>query len=246
MDQNLIVISQSEEIRKAFLDSYSLLGYEVKVTEDILEVIRELNYLEPDQVILDVDGLARKWKILAAGLRGAQKKITLILLVSSMNLEQANEALMLGVSGIIVKPFLREFHLKRVYNIIHRKLRAEGKRIYPRFYAGTVFDGALTVRSPTTGQLHVFELINVSEIGVAVRTRDLAVAPELQRGAMLEDALLRIDNQEFLVSAQVAFRQQGLLGIGFQRIKKGKANFLRFIQKLSLKAFGISGIKGKW
>jgi hypothetical protein len=45
---------------------------------------------------------------------------------------------------------------------------------------------------------------------------------------------------------QVVFRQQGLIGVGFRRIKKGRANFLRFIQKLSLKAFGISGIKGKW
>jgi DNA-binding response OmpR family regulator len=246
VDQNLIVISNSEEIRKAFLDSYSLLGYEVRVFEDILEVIRDLNFLEPDHVVMDIDALARKWKVVAAGLRGAQKKITIILLVSAMSLEQANEALLLGVSGIIIKPFLREFHLKRVYDIIHRKLRATGKRIYPRYYTGTVFEGALTARNPETEQLHVFELVNVSEIGAAVRTRDLTATPELQPGYMLEDAVLRIDTQEFQVSAQVVFRQQGLIGIGFRRIKKGKANFLRILQKLSLKAFGISGIKGKW
>jgi hypothetical protein len=97
-----------------------------------------------------------------------------------------------------------------------------------------------------SGQLHVFELVNVCEIGAAVRTRDLMAFPEMQPGFALEDAMLRIDNQEFTVQAQVVFRQQGLIGIGFQRIKKGKGNFLRFIQKLSLKAFGISGIKGKW
>jgi hypothetical protein len=79
-----------------------------------------------------------------------------------------------------------------------------------------------------------------------VRTRDLAAFPELQPGYVLEDGVLRIDNQEFQMRCQVVFRQQGLIGVGFRRIKKGKANFLRFIQKLSLKAFGISGIKGKW
>jgi len=246
VDQNLIVISKSEEIRKSFLDSYSLLGYEVKVFEDILEVIRDLNFLEPDHVVMDIDELARKWKVVASGLRMAQKKITIILLVSAMSLEEANEALMLGVSGIIIKPFLREFHLKRVYDIIHRKLRAEGKRIYPRFYAGAVFDGALVTRNPATEQLQVFELVNVSEIGVAVRTRDPGASPELQPGYVLEDALLRIDNQEFQVSAKVAFRQQGLIGVGFLKIRRGKANYMRFIQKLSLKAFSISGIKGKW
>ena len=36
------------------------------------------------------------------------------------------------------------------------------------------------------------------------------------------------------------------LGVYFQRIKKKEANFQRFLQRLSLKAFGISGIKGKW
>jgi len=197
-------------------------------------------------VISKSEESARKWKVGASGLRGAQRKITLILRVSAMSLEQANEALLLGVSGIIIKPFLREFHLKRVYDIIHRKLKAEGKRIYPRFYAGTLFEGALVARNPLTQQLHVFELINVCEIGAAVRTRDLGAFPELQTGFVLEDAVLRIDNQEFQVLAQVVFRQQGLVGVGFRRIKKGRANFQRFIQKLSLKAFGISGIKGKW
>jgi DNA-binding response OmpR family regulator len=246
VDQNLIVISKSEEIRRSFLDSYTLLGYEVRVFEDVFEVIRDLNYLDPDHVVMDIDELARVWKVVAAGLRLAQKKITIILLVSAMSLEQANEALLLGVSGIIIKPFLREFHLKRVYDIIHRKLRAEGKRIYPRFYAGTVFNGALVARHPATGQLHVFELVNISEIGAALRTRDMTAFAELQPGFVMEEALLRIDNQEFLLQAQVVFRQQGLIGIGFLRIKRGKANFLRLIQKLSLKAFGISGIKGKW
>ena len=158
MDQNLIVISKSEEIRNSFLDSYTLLGYEVKVFDDILEVIRDLNFLEPDHVVMDIDELARKWKVVASGLKLAQKKITIILLVSGMSLEQANEALLLGVSGIIIKPFLREFHLKRVYDIIHRKLRAEGKRIYPRYYAGILFEGALIARNPLNDQLHVFEL----------------------------------------------------------------------------------------
>jgi DNA-binding response OmpR family regulator len=246
VDQNLIVISKAEEIRSSFLDSYTLLGYEVKVFDDILEVIRDLNFLEPDHVVMDIDELARKWKVVASGLKLAQKKITIILLVSAMSLEQANEALLLGVSGIIIKPFLREFHLKRVYDIIHRKLRAEGKRIYPRFYAGNLFEGALIARNPLNEQLHVFELINVCEIGAAVRTRDLAAFPELQPGYVLEDGVLRIDNQEFQMRCQVVFRQQGLIGVGFRRIKKGKANFLRFIQKLSLKAFDISGIKGKW
>jgi DNA-binding response OmpR family regulator len=246
VDQNLIVISKSPEIRESFRESYTLLGYEVSISEDIFEVIRDLNLLEPDHVVMDIDELARKWKVVAAGLRLAQKKITIILLVSAMNLEEANEALLLGVSGVIVKPFLREFHLKRVYDIIHRKLRAEGKRIYPRFYAGSVFEGSLIVRSEAASELHVFELVNVSEIGVAVRTRDLAAAPELVPGYVADHAVLRLDNQEFQVCGQVVFRKQGLIGIGFQRIRKGKANFLRFIQKLSLRAFGISGIKGKW
>ena len=246
MDQNLIVISKSPEIRESFLASYALLGYEVSVSEDVFEVIRDLNLLEPDHVVMDIDELARIWKVVAAGLHLAQRKITIILLASAMNLEEANEALLLGVSGIIIKPFMREFHLKRVYDIIHRKQRAEGKRTYPRFYTGPVFEGSLIVRNEAINRLNVFELVNVSEIGAAVRTRELEAAPELVPGYVIASAILRLNNEDFQVCAQVVFRQQGLLGIGFQKIRKGKANFTRFIQKLSLKAFGISGIMGKW
>ena len=246
MDQNLIVISKSAEIRQSFTDSYSLLGYEVSVFEDIFEVIRDLNSLDPDHVIMDIDELARKWKIVASGLQLAQKKITIILIASTMTLDEANEALILGVSGVIIKPFLREFHLKRVYDIFHRKLRAEGKRIYPRFYSGVAFDGSLIVQSEKTDKIHSFELVNVSEIGAAVRSRDLEIAPELAPDYTTEHALLRIDNEEFPVTVQVVFRKQGLIGVNFRSIRRGRSNFMRFLQKLSLRAFGISGIKGKW
>ena len=242
----MVVISKAEEIRKSFLESYSLLGYEVSVSEDILELIRDLNILEPDYVIMDIDQLARRWKIAASGLRLAQKKIMIILIAETVTLDQANEALMLGVSGIIVKPFLPEFHLKRVYDIIHRKLPNEGERVYPRFYTGSVFTGALTVPVPGTNKTHTFELVNVSQIGAAIRSKTPGIAPELQAEVVIEEAVLSLDNEQFPVDLQVIFRRQGLLGVYFQRIKKGEANFQRFIQRLSLKAFGISGIKGRW
>ena len=246
MDQNLVVISKSEEIRKNFLESYSLLGYEVTVSEDILELIGDLNILEPDYVIIDIDQLARKWKIAASGLRLAQKKITVILIAETVTLEEANEALLLGVSGIIIKPFLPEFHLKRVYDIIHRKIPTEGTRVYPRFYTGSVFQGALAVPVAGASEAHTFELVNVSQIGAAVRSKIPDIAPELQPDAVIEDASLSLDNEKFPVTVQVMYRKQGLLGVYFQRIKKGESNFHRFIQRLSLKAFGVSGIKGRW
>jgi CheY-like chemotaxis protein len=246
VDQNLVVISKSAEIRKSFLESYSLLGYEVNVSEDVIELIKDLNILDPNYVIMDIDDLARMWKIVASGLRLAHKNITIILLAGAITLEQANEALVLGVSGIIIKPFLPEFHLKRVYDIIHRKLRAEGKRVYPRFYTGEVFDGALTIPIEATNKIHTFDLVNVSEIGAAIRSKDPGIAPELEPNVAIDDAVLRIDNEEFPMSLQVIFRKQGLIGVNFQRIKKGESNFTRFIQRLSLKAFGISGIKGRW
>ena len=246
MDQNLVVISKSEEIRKSFLESYSLLGYEVRVSDDILELIRDLNILEPDYVIIDIDQLARVWKIAAAGLRLAQKRIMIILIAESITLEEANEALLLGVSGIIVKPFLPEFHLKRVFDIIHRKLQTDGMRVYPRFYTGSVFEGALTVPVTGTSKIHTFELVNLSQIGAAIRSKIPDIAPELQPEVVIEDAILSLDKEQFPVAVQVMFRNQGLIGVYFQRIKRGESNFQRFIQRLSLKAFGISGIKGRW
>jgi len=246
VDQNLVVISKSEQIRKSFAESYSLLGFEVSVSEDILELIRDLNVLEPDYVIMDIDELARRWKIAASGLRLAQRKIMVILIAEMVTLEEANEALLLGVSGIIIKPFLPEFHLKRVYDIIHRKLATEGERVYPRFYTGSVFQGDITVPVPGSNRTHTFELVNVSLIGAAIRSKIPSIAPELQADTVIEDAVLSLDNERFPVDIRVIYRKQGLLGVYFQRIRKGESNFQRFLQRLSLKAFGISGIKGRW
>jgi DNA-binding response OmpR family regulator len=246
VEQNLIVISKSAEIRKSFVDSYSLLGYELSAFEDIYEPVRDLNLIDPDHVILDIDGLDRKWKILTAGLRLAQKKITVILLASTVTLEEANEALILGVSGIIIKPFLPEFHLKRVYDIIHRRLRMQGKRIYPRFYAGEAFEGELSLFSETENRSCSFDLVNISEIGAAMRAREPAEAPELKPGYVIEEATLRINRDEFPICAEVVFRSRGLVGVKFRSIKKNESSFTRFIQILSLKAFGISGLRGKW
>ena len=187
MEQNLIIVSRSEDIRRSFLESYSLLGYEVTAAQDIVEVIRELNNLDPDHVIMDIEGLPRQWKVVAAGLKLAQKDISVVLLAATMTAEQANEAAFLGVAGVIIKPFQPEFHLKRVYDLIRGG--GGGKRVYPRFYAGSVFEGSLEYHSETTNKLHLFELVNVSEAGAAVRTRDLAAAPELQPSAPIAAAL---------------------------------------------------------
>ena len=246
MEQNLVVISRSEEIRSSFAEAYTLLGFEVSAYEDIQEPIRELNALDPDYVVIDTDGLARQWKVVTAGLQLAQKKITVILIASAMTLEEANEALILGVSGIIIKPFLPEFHLKRVYDIIHRKLRAPGKRVHPRYYAGPVFTGSLAVRSEAAGKIYTFEVVNVSEIGAAVRSRYTDSAPELKAGEALPEAVLQLDGQEFRISGRVVFRKGGLIGLVFESIATGESNFRRFVQRLALKAFGISGITGRW
>jgi DNA-binding response OmpR family regulator len=246
VSRNLIVISRSAEIRESFNESYALLGYEVSVFEDIIGVIKDLNILDPDHVIMDIDSLPRKWKVVASGLKLAQKKITIILIASSMTFEEANEALILGVSGIIIKPFFPEVHLKRAYDIIHRKLRAKGKRAYPRFYAGSEFKGEFFMHTGTAGTGYIFEVVNLSEVGAAVRSKDPQIAPELQPNYVIHEALLQIDGQEFRVSVRVAFRRGGLIGFRLNEIDEGKANFVRLIQKLSLKAFGASGIQGRW
>jgi len=244
--ENLLVIAKSESLRRCFAASYPLLGYEVWAFDDIFEPIRELNNLDPDHVVMDVDELARKWKVLAGGLKLAAKPITLILFASSMTLEQANEALYLGASGIIIKPFLPEFHLKRVYDIIHRKLRMAGKRIEPRFYTGEEFDGCLLFYEPKSSQSCQFNLINVSLSGASFWLRSPEQLPAIQPGYAMDEAVLKIGAQEYPISFRVAFRKQAMVGILFDQIKAEKPNFVRFLQRLSLKAFGISGLKGRW
>ena len=97
-----------------------------------------------------------------------------------------------------------------------------------------------------TTQVHTFELVNLSEVGAAVRCRDPEMAPALQPGFPLEAAVLRIEEEEFPLSAKVVFRKGGLIGLVFRSIEAREANFRRILHRLALRAFGISGIEGKW
>jgi hypothetical protein len=62
----------------------------------------------------------------------------------------------------------------------------------------------------------------------------------------MDNAVLRIGDQQYPISFRVVFRDRGTVGVIFEQIKEEKPNFLRFVQRLSLKAFGIAGIKGRW
>ena len=78
-------------------------------------------------------------------------------------------------------------------------------------------------------KVHTFELVNLSEIGAAIRSKVPDIAPELQTDVVIEDATLRLDNEQFPVEVRVMFRNQGLIGVYFQRIKKGESKPTGFL-----------------
>ena len=246
MKQNLIVVSNMKPICETLSQKFPLLGYEVFSFKDVSEPIRELNSLDPDLVIIDVDDDRRKWKIFASGLKLAKKKITIVLLASSMTPDEANEASILGVSGIIIKPFLPEVHLKRIFEIVHRKYKMMGKRIYPRFYAGLSFEGELQFQDLEKGEIYSCPLVNISEMGAAISINHPDEASELVKGYSIPNATLTLDNQKINISFEIVFRKGDLIGILFKDMGEGKSNFIRFIQTMSLKVFGKPEIKGKW
>ncbi len=245
-EQNLIVISKKDLIRKNFAEKFPILGYEVFTFDDIYEPIKSLNSLNPDLVIIDIGEEKRKWKIFVSGIKLAKKKIDIILLTDEMTLDEANEALILGASGIIVKPFFPEVHLKRIFEIVHRKSKRNAKRIYPRFYAGSAFQGELIFENLKKNKRYSFPLVNICEVGTSIRLDDPANASELIPKYSVQDACLKLDNQEIHISFRIVFRTKDLIGIGFTNIGEEKSNFIRFIQILNLKVFGKSGIRGKW
>ncbi|MBA7706860.1 hypothetical protein ES703_115718 [subsurface metagenome] len=131
---NVIVISKLNLFRLSLLKKFKTLGFNVSTFSGIREPIQRLNRLNPDVVIFDEDDAGQGWKTCISGLKRARKKIIFILVVKDISINQANEAVALGVSGIILKPFDPEKDIKKILATINKKYSISPKRSSPRFF----------------------------------------------------------------------------------------------------------------
>lgn len=246
MKLNVIVISNIHIIRLNLLKKFKTLGFNVSTFSDIREPLQLVNRLNPDVVVLDEDGAEREWKIFISGLKIAKKKIIFILITSKISINRANEAVSLGVSGIILKPFYPEKHLQKILDIINRNYSIFTKRASPRFFLDPADQPEISYFSEKEDEQYKLLIVNISENGAAIRSLLYQDLEELQPGFRAIDATMTLRSITVNLSFRVVSRENDLIGITFEEITKGQTEFLNYIEDIYTTVFGTKKEKGRW
>lgn len=230
MRPHVVVISKLHLVRRQLSESLTPLGYTVYDFSDIMEPLRVLDTLEPKAIIIDGDGLEDRWKILFRALRTAGVNLAMVLLKSIISVPDAKEAVQLGAATVIVKPFTPADHVPRITTIIDRSLNIQEKRKARRFYPDSSTVAEVRYYYGEQKRLRILSVENVSEHGATLLVRSPHDEPELQAGAHIASATLRLQDRDIPITFRVVFRDLNKVGILFEPSPKGRSQLNRVLQ----------------
>ncbi len=246
MRMNLVIIARLHIIRQGIMQKLKPLGYTIYTFEDVQDFLPRFNNINPDVIIMDGDGEGNKWKFLLLGLKKSKKKIFFILMANKMSIDAANEAITLGVSGIILKPFNPKQHIRKISEIILTRKSIQLKREYPRIYLPTDEKPTLKYFDPQKQDIISFTIINISTRGAMLRLLYPEYNSIFQSGYRVPEAKLNTGSLESSISFMVVHNQGEYIGILFEEIHTNKPQLYKYIELQYTNIFGTPRIKGKW
>jgi DNA-binding NarL/FixJ family response regulator len=244
MALNAIVFGKTLIVRQPVAQSLAALDFHVVESNEMSEVMTRLDSSAPSLIVMDADGMAREWRMLAAGLAARSDRPSFVLLTSRFSFDDAHQAMELRVAGVIVKPFRREEHTPRLLDLALRHKNLKARRSFPRF---SVPEGtAAVLKAGDPGREESLAVQNFAEGGmkVSVETNDSvsAFAP----GAFVPMALFSIGPVQVEIALDVVHRHDGTVGVKIARFFDNPHKFLRVLEERQTRALGGKGRKRKW
>ncbi len=246
MEINLVVVAKLHIIRQSLMQRLKPLGYNVHTFADAQELLKHFNSINPDAIIMDGDGEEKMWKLLLLGLKKIKKRIFFILMISKMSIDQANEAVSLGVSGIILKPFNPAQHIRKISEIILEQKSIQMKREFPRFYLGANEKASLKYFDTKTKDITSFIVVNLSQRGAFLHLIYPETKDILQPGYRVPEGKLSLATMEISLSFMVIHTEGNRIGILIEEIHSEKNQFYKYINTHYTNIFGTPKVKGKW
>jgi CheY-like chemotaxis protein len=244
MSLRAVVLGKTLLVRQPIAQSLSALDFQVHESSDLAEVVSTLNLTAPALIVMDADGLAREWRMLAAGLGAKRGAAALVLLTSRCSFEDVHEAMALRVAGVIVKPFRRDEHTARLLDLALRPVDVKARRSAPRFALPESTHAVL--RWSLSESEYLLPVKNVAEGGAMVRVEADSPEAAFKPGGFIPLATLSWGEVQLEVAFDVIHRGTDAAGIRFSRIFDGTPKLLRALEELQVRALGPRGKKRKW
>jgi DNA-binding NarL/FixJ family response regulator len=240
----IVVQAAAHLVRQPVAQSLSALGISVREFTDLGEVVARLNDLSPDLIVMDADGMARRWRALAAGLGGVRGGVGLVLLAGRFSFADAHDAQALGVAGVIMKPYRREEHAARLLDAALARRDLRPRRLAPRI-ALPDGEGAFFELSLPSGEERL-PVRNIAEGGVAVAASTPAASAALTEGEHFPSATLVWGALQLELSFDVAHATAGIVGLRFINVLEGWPQLVRTLGERLARAVGPLERKRRW
>ena len=239
MSLKVIVVGKTLIARQPVAQALETLDFQVIEASEIAGAVSAVHAAQPALVVMDADGMAREWRMLATAAGAEPMRPALALLTSRFNFINVHDAQALRVAAVIVKPFRREEHTERLLDLALRQRGIKARRSAPRFAVPK--DTKAELRCGLAGSVDIFPVLNLSEGGAKVIAEatwepyDDSPPSTLTWGSV-----------QLTVSIEVVHRQEFGAGIRFTKIWEGASRMLRALDERQARALGQRRKKRKW
>jgi CheY-like chemotaxis protein len=238
-----VVVANTHLVRQLIVPCLLPLGGQVREFAQLADLVARINALAPDLLVIDTDGISREWRALAGAIHTSARPIPLVLLASRFGFGDAHDAFALGVSSVILKPYRREEHTARLYDLVlkHRGIRA--RRSEPRLVLAAELSPRVDFEDRHgPGSAAVVDL---SHAGIGV-----SIVPDggdrMELGSFIANAAIVAGEVRASLTAQVVYRGHERAGLQVRSWDEGKPRLARLIDETSARAFGPRRGKRKW
>ncbi len=242
MPLKAMVLGKTLLVRQPIAQALSALDFQVTEAAELREAENGLELLSI--VVMDVDGMAREWRMLAGSLHAGRSATALVLVASRFSFDDVHEAMALKVAGVIVKPFRKEEHVARILDLALRTLKIKARRSAPRYAIPETTKAVLTWSAGENSARA--EVGNIAEGGARLVMDTAEAGTAFTPGGFVPLAGLSWGDVQLEVNLDVIHREDDSAGVRFSRIYDGEHKLFRALEERRVRALGFHGRKRKW
>lgn len=246
---NIITITEENQILYLLSQFFFPAGINIINFKKCANAIPQLNTINPSAIIVDTDTEPRAWKPLVTLIRSIkQERSTVFLLImSNCDLDTANEALYLGINGIILKPFTKSKSIPKVIQLIKRHIEIEKNRSYVRVKPDIEDSIVFLYNDMVNRVVYKGTVIDISAIGLSVNIKKEGYLSLFKKNEKLENAIIKIKGIEIRCDLLIIWDKHPYYGAKFINIniKEFEPLYKYLLEKLSF-IFEINKGKGEY
>lgn len=210
------------------------LGLDVIRYRDPLKALDNLDEICPDALVVSARDFPRHWKSLVVNLRANRPKtscVAVLLKGEYFSFEEAAKAAYLGVNGVVREDFSDRLELERFQQIIKRYMVVDDSRISDRQVPGEWDRLDFAFSHPTSLAPISGHIETISSSGLSFVPDMPSLTADLETGALIEDASLRVDRDIYSCSC-VLVRNGAVMGLSLERMAdEDRSSLARYLKQ---------------